>query len=66
MERPLSEDTVVAKKRVPKRTQFGPLKGVLRPCENGDVQLNRFFILVDGITFIVDVSDESELFATVS
>ncbi|KAH1009883.1 hypothetical protein HUJ04_002184 [Dendroctonus ponderosae] len=54
-----NEDTVVAKKRIPKRTQFGPLKGALRAYESCNIQLNSFFMLVDGITFIVDVSDEN-------
>ncbi|KAL1497264.1 hypothetical protein ABEB36_008258 [Hypothenemus hampei] len=54
------EDAVFAKKRIPKRTQFGPLKGILDVYKEGNIKANSsFFILLEGITYNINVSDET-------
>ncbi|KAF7279150.1 hypothetical protein GWI33_007562 [Rhynchophorus ferrugineus] len=56
------ENAVFAKKYIPKRTQFGPLEGTLIQgdnCMKDENQNLHFFMTINGIAFVVDVSDES-------
>lgn len=60
------ETTVIAKKSIPKRSQFGPLEGVLVTADNDPAVLKKleenkliFLIETEGVLFRIDVADES-------
>ncbi|XP_057653283.1 PR domain zinc finger protein 10-like [Diorhabda carinulata] len=55
------EDAVFAKKVIPKRTQFGPLEGVLVPADISKLEEDKlvFFIEIDGGLYKIDTNDEN-------
>lgn len=60
------ETTVIAKKSIPKRSQFGPLEGVLVTADNDPAVLKKleenkliFLIETEGVLFRIDVADEN-------
>ncbi|CAG9761080.1 unnamed protein product [Ceutorhynchus assimilis] len=50
------EDVVLARRKISKRTQFGPLKGSLTENDNGNTKFLKF---AEGYIYSVDVSDEN-------
>lgn len=57
---------MLAKKLIPKRTQFGPLKGSLSEVDEQKESDNSFLVNVAGKTHKIVISDESRCTSRVS